>query len=101
MTGDDANAVDHINGEPSDNRWCNLRNVSLSENLKNARLPKHNKSGVVGVQWDSRRRKWVAQIKSESVNHVLGRFNSFEAAAAARKQAERELGFHENHGRSQ
>jgi hypothetical protein len=101
MTGEDANTVDHINGEPSDNRWCNLRNVSLSENMKNARLPKHNTSGTIGVQWSSIKRKWIAQIKSQGIGRILGGFDAFDAAVAARKQAERELGFHENHGRSQ
>lgn len=42
--------MDHINGNRSDNRWANLRDVTHSVNLQNQRRPKSdNKCGFLGV----------------------------------------------------
>lgn len=41
--------VDHINGNPSDNRITNLRVNSQIENMKNKKMYFNNPSGVVGV----------------------------------------------------
>lgn len=53
----------------------------------------------MGVTWDVARELWSAEIWSENKKHHLGRFANFDAAVAARKTAERQLGFHPNHGR--
>jgi hypothetical protein len=100
MTGDfPEDQIDHINGVRSDNRWCNLRAVSRQENAKNKRTPSDNSSGVIGVCWDRREKKWRAEIQSGKVKHALGHFPEFSDAVAARKKAERDLEFHKNHGR--
>lgn len=88
------NHIDHINGNRSDNRWANLRQVTPAENQKNMKLPKDNRSGVIGVSWAKREQAWVARIK----NMHIGYFKNFEDAVTARKRAERELSFHPNHG---
>lgn len=49
---------------------------------------KNNKSGVTGVYWDKRRRKWAASIKVKRKSHHLGYFDSLEDAAEARRQGE-------------
>src|SRR4051812_4396707 len=43
--------IDHRNGVPDDNRIANLRPANQSENNQNMRLPKHNKSGFMGVSF--------------------------------------------------
>lgn len=91
--------IDHQNGNGRDNRPRNLRNVTHAENVKNAKLPRHNRSGVIGVSWDRGRGVWQAGIQHRGKKIALGRFPSFDAACAARRDAERRYGFHPNHGR--
>ena len=80
--------IDHKHGKESrnDNRKSNLRIVTHSENLKNVGIRSNNTSGVTGVSFD--RGKWVATIKTNSNSIYLGRFDNFEDAVAARKEAE-------------
>lgn len=98
MTGEDPQDVDHINGDPSDNRFANLRNVSHQDNGRNMKLSKASTSGCPGVYWDKRRSLWCARIHLNYRNKFLGQFKSFDEAVAARRAAEVEFGFHKNHG---
>ena len=95
--GSDAYHIDHINGDTLDNRPCNLRSVTASENGKNQRLRNTNKSGVMGVLFNEKTGRWVAQIRIDYKSKRLGTFDSKEDAVAARKAAETLFGFHENH----
>lgn len=52
---------------------------------------KANKSGVVGVNYDKSRGKWMAGIRFQGQKYNLGRFDSFEDAVEARKKAEKEI----------
>ena len=92
--------IDHINGDPTDNRISNLRDVSHGGNMRNQRRYANNVSGVTGVSWYTTNNRWVAEIQHEGKKHSLGSFASFEDAVAARKAAERAFGFHPNHGRA-
>ena len=74
---------DHINRDTLDNRKSNLKICSVLENNQNKNT---NTSGCVGVCWDKNRNKWHVMFKSKN----LGRFNSYDEAVKARKQAERE-----------
>ena len=90
--------VDHIDGNGLNNLWSNLRTVTVHENRKNKRKPANNTSGVMGVCWRKRSRKWQAQIQHAGHTKHLGHFYNKEDAIAARKAAEVLYGFHENHG---
>jgi len=91
--------IDHINGKTLDNRIENLRVVTNQVNGKNQKLRDSNYTGYSGVYWDKSRQKWQAQINIEGKTVSLGRFESLEDAGAARKKAEKEYGYHQNHGR--
>lgn len=92
--------IDHINGDRTDNRISNLRAVTRSENQRNAKRRADNASSVTGVYWRRQEGKWSAQIFSGGRRKCLGCFTEFDAAVAARRAAEIELGFHPNHGRT-
>lgn len=79
--------VDHINRNRADNRLSNLRVVSAAENKQNCAQRRHNKSGVKGVHYCSRTKKWVAQIAHNKQREFLGRFATLELAAAAYSSA--------------
>ena len=91
--------IDHINGDKTDNRLANLREVSDAENRKNMPLRKNNKSGYHGIRWFSALSKWRSEIRINGNTKHLGLFLSITDAIAARKAAEIEFGFHPNHGR--
>jgi len=91
--------TDHINGIRTDNRWENLREVSPAENCRNMKMPNTNTSGHIGVT--KHKNRWKAHIKIRGKTIHLGYHSTFEAACRARQHAEKEHGFHANHGRVQ
>jgi len=93
------NIVDHINGDRGENKKSNLRDVSHAENMKNRRIPSHNKSGIMGVHWHKASSRWRATIGVDGSVQYIGSFSNLGDAANARKEAEIEYGFHANHGR--
>lgn len=95
-----AGQIDHINGNPIDNRMENLREVAGPENQRNMKRCSVNTSGATGVDWSSARGKWRARaVGPDGADVHLGRFVHFEDAVAARKAAEQRFGYHPNHGR--
>lgn len=91
--------IDHIDGDRSNNKISNLRLVSKKENSKNRAIPSNNTSGHMGVRWIDDRKKWHAIIVVNGSQKHIGYFEKLEDAIKARKSAEIEYGFHENHGR--
>ena len=66
--------MDHINHNGLDNRKSNLRFVTRSENMQNARSYKNSSSKFKGVCWDKSENKWVAHIWHENKLICLGSF---------------------------
>lgn len=100
MTGEwPKDEVDHKNHDKSDNRWQNLRAATHLENGRNQKMCTNNTSGVTGVYWFERIKKWRAYIYVDRKNKYLGFFDDFFEAICVRKSAELKYGFHENHGR--
>lgn len=90
--------VDHINGIRHDNCFSNLRDVDADRNSKNKSIYKNNKSGASGVHWCKNRNRWYASIRVCGKVKYLGVYFSLSDAKSARIKAERNFGFHENHG---
>jgi hypothetical protein len=90
--------IDHIDGDGLNNRWDNLRSVSHQENLRNARQRLDNTSGVNGVCWNKRARKWRAEIMVDGRRLHLGLFRTLEEAAAARLVANEQYNYTKRHG---
>lgn len=75
----DANThVDHINGNPSDNRRANLRACTHAQNCKNRGKGKNNTTGFKGVSFEQG--AWVAKIMKDGKSFYLGRHESPEHA---------------------
>lgn len=91
--------VDHIDGNGINNRLCNLRIVSHGENLKNKRRQSNNISGVTGVSFSQKRKRWVVQINtSPGIKTYVGSFLTLDEAIVARRTAQKTFGYHKNHG---
>ena len=90
------NEIDHINGDASDNRICNLRDVTRKQNMENKSIYKTNKSGYSGVTWHSRDKKWNVRIGHYGKRISLGYFDDLNEAISARIQAENQIYTH-NH----
>lgn len=91
--------IDHINHDRQDNRIGNLRVVSAIENMRNQKRFKNNKSGVVGVCWNSSKNKWLASIGTGGRLTFLGNYADKDEAIAVRTDAEKRFDYHPNHGR--
>ena len=81
--------VDHINHIESDNRLCNLRDVTHKQNHQNLLKFSNNTSGYPGVCWHKASGKWHSRIGHHGKDINLGLFDDLEAAIAARKAAEK------------
>jgi len=67
--------VDHIDGNPKNNAWRNLRSCSLSENMGNSRKQKNNVCGFKGVSKNTKN-TYCAQLAGK----YIGNFSSPEEA---------------------
>ena len=73
--------IDHINGDSSDNRFCNLRLATDHQNCANRKKRSDNKSGFKGVYQMGN--KWAAQITAQNKRKHIGVFDTPEIAHAA------------------
>lgn len=96
--------VDHIDGDPRNNLFSNLRLATESENNRNQKMRSNNTSGVTGVFWYKSRNKWVAQAHDNSGRQkTLGYYLDKEDAArvVSAYYANPSNGYTERHGKQQ
>lgn len=93
------NEVDHINGNRSDNRIANLRDVPTSINNRNKAKARSSASGLTGIYRTRKPACWVPQVSVGNRSISLGATPCIGIAIKRRRAAEASLGFHENHGR--
>jgi hypothetical protein len=75
--------IDHINGNPGDNRISNLRIATHPMNMCNRPAPPHNTSGIKGVHKRRDNGQWRAFMTTNGKRLNLGQFSSRDAAARA------------------
>lgn len=86
------NVIDHIDGNGQNNRISNLRDVSKGTNRRNApTLQVNNTTGFNGVSWDDKLKKYRAVLVTDGMHHWLGRHDTAEEAAMARRRKEIEM----------
>lgn len=78
-----AKGIDHVNGDRIDNRFCNLRLATPSQNTAWRKLNKNNTSGFRGVSYFKLAKAWAAAVKVDRKNVYLGYFIDKEEAARA------------------
>jgi hypothetical protein len=81
--------IDHQDGDPSNNRWSNLRSATRSQSNANRCIQRNNACGLKGVSRDGGR--WRAAIRKNGRDHRLGSFPTPQAAHAAYAKAARKL----------
>lgn len=81
--------IDHLNGNRSDNRINNLRDVDVATNMQNIISARsHSSTGILGVS--ARGSRYVAQISVNRKKRHLGTFKTPEEAFAAYVSAKRQ-----------
>jgi len=78
-----AHHVDHINGDSTDNRLCNLRDATHSQNQANRKRRRNTASGHKGVSWHQQTGKWRASVIKDGKRHSAGLHDTPELAAKA------------------
>jgi hypothetical protein len=81
------NKLDHIDGNPLNNRISNLRPATDFQNTWNQRRRTNNGSGFKGVSFFKPRRTWRARITHYGKEICLGYYNTPEVAHAAYAKA--------------
>lgn len=88
MTGEHPkHCIDHIDGNPANNRWANLRDVTHSVNHQNRRPGGNNTTGYLGITRSGK--KWSAKIVTNGKITYLGAHATPEEAHAAYMAAKR------------
>lgn len=90
MKADNLKQVDHINRNGLDNRKCNLRLCTASQNAAH-RKSKLGISKLRGVVWNINSKKWISSIKINGKRIHLGCFQSKINAARAYDNAAKNL----------
>jgi hypothetical protein len=83
--------LDHVNGDPADNRLSNLRLCTVAENTQNRKRHRNNASGYKGVTFHKMSRKWEVCIMAFGKKEYLGLYSTAEKAAAVYDAAAQEL----------
>ena len=85
--------IDHLNGNPADNRKNNLQYKTHAENMDNIVGYVGNK--IKGVYYNKKEKKWKALIKYNKKKYYLGNFEKYEDAEKEILNKRKKLGLSE------
>lgn len=83
--------IDHIDGNPLNNKVENLRESTRNQNNQNSRRPKTNTSGHKNVCWDKKSGKWRVRIQANGKRHYFGLYEDKEEAIRVAIEARKKL----------
>ena len=72
--------LDHIDGDPTNNRIENLRDATQQQNCYNRRVRKDNKTGATNIYWKKQIQKWCVNLSINGKTKHFGYFKDFELA---------------------
>jgi hypothetical protein len=90
--------VDHIDQNPLNDQWNNLRRGDQCVDQRNHKKSSRNTTGVVGVKWHKTSSKFHAFIGTGGKQKYLGSSADFFDAVCIRKKAEIEYNYSPQHG---
>ena len=91
--------IDHIDGNPSNNKIENLRAAKSTQNQHNRKLGKDNISSLKNVGWHAKRKKWEVKVRVNNKRKHIGYFEDLELAALVAQEARNKYhGEFANHG---
>jgi hypothetical protein len=90
--------VDHIDGDPLNDKWLNLRKGANGVDQRNSKKSRRNKTGITGVKWHKTSSKYHAFIGVNGKQKYLGSSKDFLEAVCIRKRAEIEYNYSPRHG---
>jgi hypothetical protein len=79
--------IDHIDGNPSNNKIENLRKANNFQNSLNKSITKANTSGYKNVYWHKSASKWSVEIKAYDKKMYFGVFEDLELADLVAQEA--------------
>jgi len=79
--------IDHIDGNPANNRIENLREATQQQNCYNSSTHGRNTSGHRGVSWSRAWNKWQAYVNVNKKRKFLGYFEDLELAGLVAAEA--------------
>ena len=92
MTGEwPKNEIDHRDMCRHNNIWSNLREATSGQNKLNKKVRSDSSTGIKGVGFCKKRKKYRVDIKACGKWHWIGYFDEKEKAAAAYQKASIEL----------
>lgn len=88
--------IDHIDHNPLNNKWKNLRDVSQADNMKNRKMPVTNKTGIPNCFFCNKKKKYVVKIAPfGEVGYATNKVDAAKLSKSARIRA----GYHHSHGK--
>lgn len=91
--------IDHIDGNPNNNKIENLRPATSRQNKYNTKLSTRNKSGFKCVWWNKTAKKWQVKISIKGKQKDFGLYSDLELAGLVAQEArDKYHGAFANHG---